>query len=84
MHFVISARSSLHSNPFTGYLAIVFCLVPDKCVAYVMQKVMVTLTNTYGYLSCIFALSTPGTELVYIKCAECVGYPLSNGCSNAD
>ena len=46
------------------------------------KKVMVTLTNTYGYLSCIFALSTPGTKQVYIKCAECVGYPLSNGCSN--
>ena len=46
------------------------------------KKVVVTLTNAYGYLSCIFALSTPGTKQVYIKCAECVGYPLSNGCSN--
>ena len=26
------------------------------------KEVKVTLTNTYGYLSCIFALSTPGTE----------------------
>ena len=33
---------------------------PEHC-----EKVMVTLTNTYGYLSCIFALSTPGTEQVY-------------------
>ena len=48
------------------------------------KKVMVTLTNTYGYLSCIFALSKPGTEYigVCIEFAECVGYLLSNGCSN--
>jgi len=54
MYLVISARCSLHSNPFTGYLAIVFCLVPDKCVAYVMPSLQKKWSSKYRPTRSVF------------------------------
>ena len=42
------------------------------------KNFMVILTNTNGYLSCKFALSTLGIEQRYKECVRYVGYPPSN------
>ena len=62
----LSRLKYLLTDPYAPFP--VFCV---KWCVYTLKNFLVVLTNEYGYLSCAFVFSRPGTEQILRVCKMC-------------